>query len=299
MSTMGNDIESRRPQLPEGRYVWLPGRGRTFVREVAGPAGAPVLVLLHGWMATADLNWSAAFTALGRHFRVLALDHRGHGRGLRPAERFNLEDCADDVDALARQLGIDHLVAVGYSMGGPIAQLLWRRHPELVSGLVLCATSPTFRGTPREQVLFGLLDGTARAAAVAPLRAVTRTAALGWSRLRLFRRGSAWAREDVLRHDWAQILEAGRAIGRFDARPWSADISVPTAVIATEDDEVVPFERQRRLADLIPGATLRTIAGGHAACTSTPEVFVPQLIAACLEVTSAPTTTPVPLLVAA
>ncbi|MET0577730.1 MAG: hypothetical protein ABW122_03670, partial [Ilumatobacteraceae bacterium] len=45
-----------RPALPPGRHVWLAGRGRTFVREVAGPPGAPVVMLLHGWTATADLN---------------------------------------------------------------------------------------------------------------------------------------------------------------------------------------------------------------------------------------------------
>ena len=116
------------PWLPPGRYVWLPGRGRTFVRELAGPPGAPVLVLLHGWTATADLNWYACFAPLAEHFRVVAIDHRGHGRGLRSAEPFRLEQCADDVAALARELGIDRFVPVGYSMGGPIAQLIWQRH---------------------------------------------------------------------------------------------------------------------------------------------------------------------------
>ena len=69
--------------LPAGRFVRLPGRGRTFVRELAGPPGAPVLVLLHGWTATSDLNWRGSYAPLGRHFRVIAMDHRGHGRGIR------------------------------------------------------------------------------------------------------------------------------------------------------------------------------------------------------------------------
>ncbi|NBR76801.1 MAG: alpha/beta hydrolase, partial [Actinobacteria bacterium] len=63
--------------FPQGHEVELPGRGRTFVREVAGPAGAPTVILLHGWTATADLNWFTCFETLGRHFRVLAPDHRG------------------------------------------------------------------------------------------------------------------------------------------------------------------------------------------------------------------------------
>jgi pimeloyl-ACP methyl ester carboxylesterase len=48
-----------------GHDVELPGRGRTFVREVAGPPGAPTVILLHGWTATADLNWFTCFAPLG------------------------------------------------------------------------------------------------------------------------------------------------------------------------------------------------------------------------------------------
>ncbi|MFM7427598.1 MAG: alpha/beta fold hydrolase, partial [Elainella sp.] len=58
----------------------------TESHEVAGPRGAPTVILLHGWTATADLNWFTCFEPLGEHFRVLAPDHRGHGRGLRPSK---------------------------------------------------------------------------------------------------------------------------------------------------------------------------------------------------------------------
>ena len=57
---------------PERRLVDLPNRGLTYVRDVAGPPGAPVALLLHGWTGTADLNWSSSFDALSRHFRVIA-----------------------------------------------------------------------------------------------------------------------------------------------------------------------------------------------------------------------------------
>ena len=71
------------PRLPPGRHIALPGRGITFVRELPGPSGAPTILLLHGWTASADLNWFACFAPLARHYRVLAMDHRGHGRGIR------------------------------------------------------------------------------------------------------------------------------------------------------------------------------------------------------------------------
>ena len=49
----------------------------------------------------------------------MALDHRGHGRGIRSRRPFRLEDCADDAAALIDELGLGPVTAVGYSMGGP------------------------------------------------------------------------------------------------------------------------------------------------------------------------------------
>jgi 3-oxoadipate enol-lactonase len=289
--TSGTDGEAdvERPAVPRGRHLWLDGRGRTFVRELAGPAGAPTLVLLHGWTATADLNWWASYGPLAEHFHVVAIDHRGHGRGLRSPEPFRLEQCADDVAALAAALGRDRIVPVGYSMGGPIAQLVWRRHRDLVDGLVLCATSATFQGTSRERWLSGVATGTSVLAGALPLGRLT-SAALGkWTGWRDRRESAWWGFEEVGRHDWAQILEAGREVLRFDSRRWIGGIDVPTSVVVTDDDGVVPTHRQRALAAAIPGATEWSVHGGHAVCTTAPERFVPALLAACRRVAGAAT----------
>jgi 3-oxoadipate enol-lactonase len=85
--------------------VTLPGRGRTTIWEAAGPPGAPALVLLHGVTLTAALNWSGVAPLLARDYRVLMFDQRGHGAGL-PSPTFRLEDSADDVAAIAAELGI-------------------------------------------------------------------------------------------------------------------------------------------------------------------------------------------------
>ena len=127
--------------MPLTRLVELPGRGTTRVWECPGPPGAGTLVLIHGVAGTAELNWGKVFAPLGRHFRVVAADLRGHGDGIRLRSRFRLEDCADDVAALASVLDIRRFAAVGYSMGGMVAQLLYRRHASLLSGLVLCSTA--------------------------------------------------------------------------------------------------------------------------------------------------------------
>src|SRR3954452_24491838 len=167
------------PPLPMGKRLQLPGRGTTFVRQVAGPEGAPTLLMLHGWMASGGLNWFRVCDALGEHFNVVAADMRGHGRGIRNGRRFRLADCADDAAATLDALGIGPVIAVGYSLGGPVAQLLWRRHPEKVSGLVLCSTAHRLMPGVREQWVFATMmavaAGTTRAGQIAtkvPVRRV-------------------------------------------------------------------------------------------------------------------------------
>jgi 3-oxoadipate enol-lactonase len=267
------------PLLPPGRFVDLPERGTTFVRELPGPPEAPVVVLLHGWTATADLNWHRTYESLAAHYRVLALDHRGHGRGIRTRRPFRLEDCADDVAALAGLLGIDRLVPVGYSMGGPVAMLLWRRHPELVDGLVLCATARSFSGNRQDRAEFLALAGLAVASRITPEPA--RAWIGGQVITRRKRRTGEWARAEVMRNDWRHVLEAGAALGAFSARSWIREIDVPTAVVVTTDDRVVPPRRQERLVESVPDAAEFRVAGDHDVCVAHPERFLPALIAAC------------------
>src|SRR3982074_1718687 len=108
-------------EMPPARTLTVPGRGELFLRDTGGD-GPPVM-LLHGWMASADLNWAGAYGDLAAAgFRVLAVDHRGHGRGLRQLAPFRLADCAADAAGALRELGAAPALVVGYSMGGAIAQ---------------------------------------------------------------------------------------------------------------------------------------------------------------------------------
>jgi 3-oxoadipate enol-lactonase len=267
------------PTLPPGRAVELPGRGTTFVRELAGPPGAPVAMLLHGWTATADLTWWRTYEPLAERYRVIALDHRGHGRGIRSRRPFRLEDCADDAAALATELGISRFVPVGYSMGGPVAILLWRRHRSLVDGLVLCATARSFSGSREDRVGFLALSGLALASRFTPPPA---RAWLGDQFIaRRGRKYDEWALQEVLRNDWTAVLEAGAAIGSFSAREWIGSVDCPTAVVLTTRDRVVPLRRQQRLLESIPGAVGFRVEGDHDVCVAHPERFRPALLAAC------------------
>ena len=83
---------------------------------------------------------------------MLALDLRGHGGGPPARVPYRLEDCADDVAAVVRALDTGPVIVAGYSMGGMVAQVFWRRHPELTAGLVLCATARNVSGSFLEQL---------------------------------------------------------------------------------------------------------------------------------------------------
>lgn len=269
------------PPVPYGERVELPGRGTTFVRRVTGPPGAPTVLLLHGWIASGGLNWFNAFEPLSTRYSVIALDHRGHGRGIRSRRRFRLADCADDAAALIDELDTGPVIAVGYSMGGPVAQLLWHRHPERVAGLVFCATSDRFVIGSRERVIFSTLMasaiGTTRVGEWVgrwpPLQAWTpRSGARRPTDLR------TWAAGEMRRHDLVKLMEAGQAIGTYSAREWTRFIDVPTTVLVTELDRAVHPDEQRRLAAAIPGAEVHTIADGHIACAR--RSFGPPLLEA-------------------
>jgi 3-oxoadipate enol-lactonase len=267
------------PMLPPGEELVLPGRGTTFVRTLPGPTGAPTLLMLHGWTATSDLNWFRCYQPLGEHYRIVALDHRGHGRGIRSKKAFRLEDCADDAIAVCDHFGLDRVIPVGYSMGGPVAQLIWRRHADRVQALVLCATAPYFRTTREERLGFIGLSGLAALARLTPAQARQ------WLTEQLYLQNKTdewepWAVEQAGLHDWRMVLEAGRAIGRFNSRDWIDEIDVPTSVLITMRDRVVPTRRQVRLFEGIHRAEAFRVDGDHDAVVAQPERFVPTLLRA-------------------
>ena len=279
------DAEPPAPELPPATPVELAGLGEVDVREVPGPEGAPAVILIHGWTASADINFFTCYRALGEHVRVIAFDQRGHGSGLRTRRVVRLEDCADDVARVADALGIDTFIPVGYSMGGTIAQLTWRRHRDRVDGLVLAATAPHFAERRDERLSFLGLTGLAALARVTPTQARYRISDQVYLRRKTETWGP-WAVAQAARHDWRMVLEAGRALGNFSSTDWLGEIDVPTSVVVTMRDPVVPLRRQVRLFDEIPGAEAFRVDGEHDAVVANADRFVPTLIRAIGSVTS-------------
>jgi pimeloyl-ACP methyl ester carboxylesterase len=201
-----------------------------------------------------------------------------------PSDRFSLTECADDVDALLSVLDIDQAVVVGYSMGGALAQILARQHPERISGLVLCSTATTWKGNAGEALFYPVLTAfTAlgrrhsssrvrrHADSLPPLSELDDDVVQwAWSE---FRSTSFWSLPEVLGE-----------LGRFDARGHIASVSVPTAVVVTCRDKVIAPARQYEMAAMIPGAKVFEAPGGHASVVLDSERWRPVFLEALAHV---------------
>lgn len=265
--------------IPEGRWLDLPRRGRTWVTELAGPPGAPAIVLLHAVGCTGLLTWFPTIHQLAERYRVVTFDQRWHGRGI-VSETFSVHDCADDVAAVITELGLDRPIVAGYSMGSIVAQRVWRQHPDAVGGLVLAATTDHFRTNGRERLFhagmevgMGTLRTLSRSSVVRRAGQSTAEALdlgptdIGQWALREWRSTSPWA-----------VGQAVASLGRHHSTRWLRRIDVPTAVVIPQRDRVIPADRQRAVAARIPGATVHEAACGHAGCVMESEVFVPVFL---------------------
>ena len=257
------------PTLPPGGPLELPERGTTFVRHQPAPPGAPTVLLLHGIRVTADANWFTSYPALTERYGVLAIDHRGHGRGIRSDRAVRLADCADDAVAAMDVLGIEQAIVVGYSMGGPIAQLVWHRHAERTAGMVLCATAHRFRGVEPVLEIGPMILQRLRATAEAPA-----------NRSVVDREVRSWIASELAHTDRRGVMEAGMSLARFDSSAWIGGVDVPHAVVITMKDAAMVPARQRRLVAALPHPSVHEADVGHVGCVAQPAIFVPALMEA-------------------
>ncbi len=251
------------PPLPEGRAVDVPGIGEVFARITDPVPDRLPILLLHGWIASADLNWFRTYPALSPDRQVVAVDHQGHGRGIRSDQPFSLERCADAAAGVLDVLGIDRAIIAGYSMGGPIALHLWHRHRARTAALVLGATALEWRTHPVERVQWEFLRlaevvmrfTTGRGIS----QRVVRQALDDDPTLEPWR---PWLSGETKRGYLPDLIHAGRELSRYDARGFASSVDVPTAVLLTEHDRLVRPRKQRALA-ATTRATVFRVDGDH------------------------------------
>jgi diacylglycerol O-acyltransferase len=245
-----------------------------------------VVVLLHGLGATSGLQFAPTMNQLGEEFRVLALDMRTVS-SLPEGPRGLFENVADDVAAVLGSCEVPQAIVLGYSIGGLVARVLVRRHPELVAGLVFAAT----------------FDRVSEARWMVPARAAGSAAGL-LTRLPRWLGGTPAGEpldspRDELAGGLARWLigEVGKlrpavlAAAIRDAvhvpLPTVAELGDrPLAFIVTTRDRLIPARWQRSFAATAPDAPVFEVAAGHAASGLSPQHFGPAAVDACRSVAS-------------
>ena len=134
---------SQAPPQDQSSGHYLTANGLAIYYEEYGPPAGPPLLLLHGGTATIA-SWQAQIPVFATHFRVIALDSRGHGKTANPAAALTYRLMADDVAAFVQAKPLSKPLVFGYSDGGQVALELGIHYPDLAQALVLGGTAYRF-----------------------------------------------------------------------------------------------------------------------------------------------------------
>ena len=254
-----------------------------------GIGGRPIL-LVHGFTGAKENLASTATLLAGRGWHAVAPDLRGHGSSDAPTaeEDYDFGVMAADLVALADALGWDRFVLVGHSFGGALAQLVALESPHRLDGLVLAGTfhGPVTAVDPDLVALGAAIVRQAGMEGLAQALAARRAADPGQQGAveQLDAAGKAEVREQQLLacspDMWLALApmfhtQADR-LGRL------ATVTVPTQVIAGENDSVMRADCERLAATIpgagLPGAGLTVIPGaGHSPHSDNPEAWAEAL----------------------
>ena len=201
------------------------------------------LILLHG--NGEDLNYfEHQMKPLAEHFRVIALDTRGHGKSPRGEAPFSIRQFADDLLAFMDGHNIQKAHLLGFSDGGNIAMVFALAHPDRVGKLILNGANLDASGVKRSVQI--------------PIE-------IGYRVAKLFARRSPEARRN------AEML--GLMVNDPNVKPEELSrIKAPTLVIAGSKD-MIKDSHTRLIARSIPGAQLVTIGGDHFVANKHPKEF--------------------------
>jgi len=264
--------------------------GTTIWYKDWGAKGATPIVFHHGWPLSAD-DWdNQMMFFLGKGFRVIAHDRRGHGRSDQSWTGNEMDSYASDVAELTDQLDLHDAVHIGHSTGGgEVARYVARAKPGRVAKAVLIGAIPPIMvqsGKNPAGLPIEVFDGF-RAAQNANRAQFFLDIASG--PFYGFNRPGAQISEGTVRNWWRQgMMGAATAhydcIKAFSETDFTEDlkaIEVPVLVMHGEDDQIVPIADSALLSiKLLKNGTLKTYAGlPHGMCTTHPDIINPDLLA--------------------
>jgi 3-oxoadipate enol-lactonase len=242
----------------------------------ASGAGAPV-VLVHGVGADLEM-WEAVAARLAPTHRVIRYDMIGHGASAKPPGPYQLGAFVRQLEGLADGLGLERFALAGFSMGGLVAQGFALAQGARVDRLVLLNT--VFDRSPAERAAItarvGEIATGGYAASIAPALERWFTPEFRARRPEVV----AAVRRRMETNDAAAYAAAYQVFATADAElaPAIGRIAAPTTVVTGTDDQRSTPAMARAMADRLPRARLRILAGQR---HMTP-LEVPDAIAAII-----------------
>lgn len=261
---------------PPSQFVTLPA-GPTMHYRDEGPRDAPAIVLLHG--SNADLHtWQPWVDRLKDRYRLIRLDQRGHGLTGAAKGGYDAGAFADDLDAFATKLRLQHFVLAGNSMGGANAVRYAIRHPERLAGLVLIDAG----GAPVKREGGGnLAFMVLRIPVIGPLASQMMQRSLVERSLRQSVANQAIVTPSAVDRYWelARLPGNREATRERFALPWTqftagqvAAVTVPTLVMWGREDALIPYAAAEWYRDHLPRAQLVAYDRiGHLPMEETPD----------------------------
>ncbi len=120
---------------PESQFIDLPGGAPIRIHYLDWGGASTPLILLHGLASNAHI-WDLTAPYLVPHFRVIALDQRGHGLSDKPSS-YSFDEVTSDLAGLIQALSLERPILVGHSWGGNVALQFAADHPLETAGIVL------------------------------------------------------------------------------------------------------------------------------------------------------------------
>jgi pimeloyl-ACP methyl ester carboxylesterase len=232
----------------------------------------PPVAFLHAFPLNRTM-WSPQMSALAAEWRCLSVDTRGFGESA-AAPPLTIDRYADDVAAVLDAAGVRRAVVVGLSMGGYVAFALWRRHPARVRALVLADTragadTPETRARRRELIALAKASGVSAVADRQMIGLLGKTTRERRPEIETTVRAIAGsATVDGVIGTLEAMLE------RPDSTPTLPTVSVPTLIIAGEEDVLTPPKEARMMHEKIYGSRLEILAqAGHLSSIERPAAF--------------------------
>lgn len=242
--------------------------------ERHGDRGEP-LFLVHGY--TGDVtDWRHQIPEFSRTHRVLVMDHRGHGRSDAPQDRetYTIVQMADDVEALAAEVGFERYHLVGHSMGGAVSQEIALRSAGRLMSLTLHDTSWNFALSRNAAVSAWFEARRAMADEHGMTAVVERMQSPVPPPPHMPKERIDESNERLKRMAVDGFIGAWMALHRWPGtRDRIHEISVPTLVIYGALD-VGLVDAAKAMAAAIPGALVEVVPeAGHSPQYERPEIF--------------------------